>query len=131
MHGDPPDNTRRRSRRSRSPRAGGATSRHLARAGSPRARRPRGGGAAASAAATVRRSPVLRGRRSSRGARRARAGARSPRHVVVLVLDTGPLLALLDADDPDHARSVAMVDEAREDLVIPTCVLVEVDYWIH
>jgi predicted nucleic acid-binding protein len=48
---------------------------------------------------------------------------------VALVLDTGPILALLDAGDPAHARSVAMVEELREDLVIPSSVLVEVDYW--
>jgi len=24
-----------------------------------------------------------------------------------------------------------MVDEVREDLVVPTCVLVEIDYWAH
>jgi hypothetical protein len=48
---------------------------------------------------------------------------------MALVLDTGPILALLDAGDPAHAPSVAMVDETREDLVVPTCVLVEVDYW--
>ena len=48
---------------------------------------------------------------------------------MALVLDTGPILALLDAGDPAHARSVAMVDEMREDLVVPSCVLVEVDYW--
>lgn len=46
-----------------------------------------------------------------------------------LVLDTGPILALLDADDPDHARCVALVESTREDLVIPAAVLVEVDYW--
>jgi predicted nucleic acid-binding protein len=50
---------------------------------------------------------------------------------VALVLDTGPILALLDAGDPAHGASVAMVDEVREDLVVPTCVLVEVDYWAH
>jgi len=50
---------------------------------------------------------------------------------VALVLDTGPILALLDAGDPAHARSVAMVEEVQEDLVVPTCVLVEVDYWTH
>jgi len=50
---------------------------------------------------------------------------------VALVLDTGPILALLDAGDPAHQRSVEMVDELREDLVVPTCVLVEVDYWAH
>jgi predicted nucleic acid-binding protein len=48
---------------------------------------------------------------------------------VALVLDTGPILALLDAGDPAHARSVEMVEELREDLVIPSCVLVEVEYW--
>lgn len=48
---------------------------------------------------------------------------------MALVLDTGPILALLDAGDPAHERSVAMVDELREDLVVPGCVLVEVDYW--
>jgi predicted nucleic acid-binding protein len=50
---------------------------------------------------------------------------------VALVLDTGPILALLDGGDPAHARSVAMVEEVREDLVVPTCVLVEIDYWTH
>lgn len=49
----------------------------------------------------------------------------------MLVLDTEPILALLDAGDPAHARSVAMVEEIGEDLVVPTCVLVEVDYWVH
>jgi len=48
---------------------------------------------------------------------------------VALVLDTGPILALLDAGDPAHAASVAMVGEVDEDLVVPACVLVEVDYW--
>jgi predicted nucleic acid-binding protein len=48
---------------------------------------------------------------------------------VALVLDTGPILALLDAGDPAHERSVAMIENVREDLVVPTCVLVEVDYW--
>jgi predicted nucleic acid-binding protein len=48
---------------------------------------------------------------------------------VPLVLDTGPILALLDGADPDHARCVAMVEEVGEDLVVPVVVLVEVDYW--
>lgn len=46
-----------------------------------------------------------------------------------LVLDTGPILALLDRDDPDHARCVALVEGTAEDLVVPAPVLVEVDYW--
>lgn len=48
---------------------------------------------------------------------------------MALVLDTGPILALLDAGDPAHERSVAMVEDLREDLVVPACVLVEIDYW--
>jgi uncharacterized protein len=49
---------------------------------------------------------------------------------MALILDTGPIVALLDAGDPEHARCVAMVDELREDLVVPSPVLVEVDYWL-
>jgi uncharacterized protein len=48
---------------------------------------------------------------------------------VSLVLDTGPILALLDADDPDHRRCVDLVHAARENLVVPAATLVEVDYW--
>jgi hypothetical protein len=50
---------------------------------------------------------------------------------VALILDTGPIVALLDAADPEHARCVAMVDQVREDLVVPAPVLVEVDYWLR
>lgn len=46
-----------------------------------------------------------------------------------LVLDTGPILALLDADDPAHTDCVAMVERTAEDLVVPAATLVEVDYW--
>jgi predicted nucleic acid-binding protein len=49
---------------------------------------------------------------------------------VPLVLDTGPVLALLDADDRHHAACLAMVRNVREDLVVPAPVLVELDYWI-
>ncbi len=49
---------------------------------------------------------------------------------MALVLDTGPIVALLDAADPEHERCVAMVDSLREDLVVPAAVLVEVDYWL-
>lgn len=48
----------------------------------------------------------------------------------MLILDTGPVLALLDADDPDHARCVDMVEDVREDLAVPGTILVEVDYWV-
>jgi uncharacterized protein len=46
-----------------------------------------------------------------------------------LILDTGPLLAALDANDPDHTRCAALITEAREDLVVPGLVLAELDYW--
>lgn len=49
---------------------------------------------------------------------------------MALVADTGPLLALLDADDPHHGRCVAMFDEVAEDVVVPSPVLVEMDYWV-
>ncbi len=50
---------------------------------------------------------------------------------MALVLDTGPLLAALDAADPDHSRCAALIDQADEDLVVPTLVLAELDYWCH
>jgi predicted nucleic acid-binding protein len=48
---------------------------------------------------------------------------------VALVLDTGPLLAALDAADRDHRACAALLLEAREDLVVPALVLAELDYW--
>lgn len=48
---------------------------------------------------------------------------------MALVCDTGPLLAALDAADPDHDRCARMLTEADEDLVVPTLVLAELDYW--
>ena len=48
---------------------------------------------------------------------------------MALICDTGPLLAALDAADPDHARCADLITEAREDLVVPMLVLSELDYW--
>lgn len=48
---------------------------------------------------------------------------------MALVCDTGPLLAALDAADPDHRRCAALLTEATEDLVVPALVLAELDYW--
>jgi predicted nucleic acid-binding protein len=48
---------------------------------------------------------------------------------VALICDTGPLLAALDAADPDHARCARLLTEADEDLVVPALVLAELDYW--
>ena len=50
---------------------------------------------------------------------------------MALVLDTGPILALLDADDAGHGACVALVPRSREALVVPSAVLVEVDYWVR
>jgi len=50
---------------------------------------------------------------------------------VALVLDTGPIVAALNAGDPDHARCAALLVDSPEDLVIPVLVLVEVDYWLR
>lgn len=50
---------------------------------------------------------------------------------MALILDTGPLYASLDRSDDDHAICRRLIEEADEALVIPSPVLVEVDYWIH
>jgi hypothetical protein len=50
---------------------------------------------------------------------------------VALILDTGPLYAALDRDDDYHGVCRALLEQAREQLIIPSPVLVEVDYWIH
>jgi predicted nucleic acid-binding protein len=50
---------------------------------------------------------------------------------VPLILDTGPLLAALDAADPDHAACARLLVESTEDLLVPALVLAELDYWCH
>ena len=50
---------------------------------------------------------------------------------MALVPDTGPILALLDADDPAHASCVSLLDDTDEPLVVVAPTLVEVDYWIR
>jgi hypothetical protein len=50
---------------------------------------------------------------------------------VALILDTGPLYASLDRSDADHAVCRSLIESADEPLIIPSPVLVEVDYWIH
>ncbi len=46
-----------------------------------------------------------------------------------LVLDTGPIVAALNKADDDHEPCAALIDSAV-DLLIPSPVLVEVDYWL-
>jgi hypothetical protein len=48
---------------------------------------------------------------------------------VALICDTGPLLAALDAADPDHRRCVEALSDVTEELVVPALVLAELDYW--
>jgi predicted nucleic acid-binding protein len=48
---------------------------------------------------------------------------------MALILDTGPLLAAIDAADPDHQACASLLTRASEDLVVPALVLAELDYW--
>jgi predicted nucleic acid-binding protein len=50
---------------------------------------------------------------------------------VALIIDTGPLVALLDATDPDHERCEALLQQTTESRVVPVCVLVEVEYMLR
>jgi predicted nucleic acid-binding protein len=46
---------------------------------------------------------------------------------LALIVDTGPLVATLDATDPDHERCVELLVGSTEPRVVPVCVLVEVE----
>ena len=48
---------------------------------------------------------------------------------MTLVLDTGPIVAALNTQDPDHERCVALL-AGTDDLLVPSPVLVEIDYWL-
>jgi uncharacterized protein len=50
---------------------------------------------------------------------------------VALIVDTGPLVAMLDATDPDHERCTELLQESREPRVVPVCVLVEAEYLLR
>jgi predicted nucleic acid-binding protein len=50
---------------------------------------------------------------------------------VALIIDTGPLVSLLDASDPDHDRCSELLQETAEPRVVPVCVLVEVEYMVR
>ena len=49
---------------------------------------------------------------------------------MALVLDTSVLLAALDAEDPAHEECARLLEDVREEFVIPAPVLVELDYWM-
>jgi predicted nucleic acid-binding protein len=46
-------------------------------------------------------------------------------------LDTTVLLAAIDAADPDHGPCAKVIADSPEELVVPTLVLAELDYWCH
>lgn len=48
---------------------------------------------------------------------------------MALILDTGPLLAALDANDPDHRACAELLTTTHEDLIVPVLVLAELDDW--
>lgn len=48
---------------------------------------------------------------------------------MALICDTGPVLAALDRDDPDHRRCSDLLSNDDEDLIVPGLVLAELDYW--
>jgi predicted nucleic acid-binding protein len=47
---------------------------------------------------------------------------------LALILDTGPLYASLDRSDADYRSCRKLIESAREPVIIPSPVLVEVDY---
>jgi predicted nucleic acid-binding protein len=49
---------------------------------------------------------------------------------MLVVVDTGPLYAVVDEDDADHARCRAVLEQARHRLIIPTLVIAEATYLI-
>lgn len=48
---------------------------------------------------------------------------------MALILDTGPILAAMDAGDRDHEQCAELLQKATEELVIPAPILPELDYW--
>ncbi len=50
---------------------------------------------------------------------------------MALIVHTGPLVALLDATDPEHERCRELLDQVGEPRLVPVCVLVEVEYLLR
>jgi predicted nucleic acid-binding protein len=55
---------------------------------------------------------------------------RNGRGTSIAILDTGPLFAIIDDDDPNHARAQHAVEGLRTRLVIPTMVVAETTYFV-
>jgi predicted nucleic acid-binding protein len=50
---------------------------------------------------------------------------------LALILDTGPLVALIDRSDPDHDRCRELINAATDVRIVPVCTLVEVEYQLR
>ena len=50
---------------------------------------------------------------------------------MALILDTGPLVALVDRSDPDHDRCSELINSATEVRIVPVCTLVEIEYHLR
>jgi len=50
---------------------------------------------------------------------------------VALILDTGVIVALLNANDDHHQACLQLVQNTHEPLVVPAAALFEVDYWLR
>lgn len=50
---------------------------------------------------------------------------------MALVLDTGAIYAALVEGDDDHEACAALLSEAEEQLIVPSPVLVELDFWLR
>jgi predicted nucleic acid-binding protein len=49
---------------------------------------------------------------------------------MLVVVDTGPLYAVVDEDDADHVRCRAVLEQPEHRLIIPTLVIAEATYLI-
>lgn len=49
---------------------------------------------------------------------------------MLAIVDSGPLYAVTDSDDDDHLRSLAVLERAELQLVIPALVVAEVTYMV-
>jgi predicted nucleic acid-binding protein len=50
---------------------------------------------------------------------------------LALILDTGPLVALVDRSDPDHDCCRELINAATEVRIVPVCTLVEIEYQLR
>ena len=50
---------------------------------------------------------------------------------MALVLDTGVILALLNANDRHHQACVELATGTNEPLIVPAATLAELDYWVR